>query len=187
MGNRTPLIPDSSAQVSEAELPAAIHLAEITASRSLSAEATKHFYVPELDSLRFLAFLAVFVFHSRSYLPYAGLPYTLEKIIRAMDGTGAFGVDLFFVLSAYLITELLLKEKKATWSLDVPAFYLRRILRIWPLYFFFLAVAALLPLFDPTQHLGIKYLAGYSFLSGNWMFVLGGVPESVATPLWSIS
>jgi peptidoglycan/LPS O-acetylase OafA/YrhL len=58
-------------------------------------------------------------------------------------GAGQFGVDLFFCLSAYLITELLMREKAATGRVDVSAFYIRRALRIWPLYFAFLAASYL--------------------------------------------
>ena len=147
----------------------------------------KRFYVPELDCLRFLAFLGVFAFHTRSYLQYTTLPFTLGSMIGMIDEAGAFGMDLFFVLSACLITELLLREKQAAGDLNVPAFYLRRILRIWPLYFFFLGVAFLLSLLAPDQRLEWQYLAGFSLLSGNWMVIFLGVPASVAVPLWSIS
>ena len=160
----------------------------ISASRSVAPQAPKSFYVPELDCLRFLAFLGVFAFHTRGYLQYSGLPYTLESMIRTIEEAGAFGVDLFFVLSAYLITELLLREKQANGNLNVSAFYVRRILRIWPLYFFFLAIASLATLLGgPGEHLNWKHLAGFSLLSGNWAIILWGIPNSVAAPLWSIS
>jgi len=48
---------------------------------------------------------------------------------------GGFGMCMFFLLSAYLITELLMKERSRTGSVHIKAFYLRRILRIWPVYF----------------------------------------------------
>lgn len=180
-----PLINPARARLSELELPVDSHAPETGASRSGAQVPPKSFYVPELDSLRFLAFLGVFAFHTR--FRYAGLSPALGNMILTIDGAGAFGVDLFFVLSAYLITNLLLREKRTTGSLNVSAFYLRRILRIWPLYFFFLGIASLLPLLDAAQHLGWKYLAGYSLLTGNWVTILFGVPSSVANPLWSIS
>jgi peptidoglycan/LPS O-acetylase OafA/YrhL len=49
---------------------------------------------------------------------------------------GSLGVIFFFVLSGFLITYLLLQEKKVTQTIAVKKFYLRRILRIWPLYYF---------------------------------------------------
>lgn len=187
MSNSAPLIPDSSVPWSQPALPPPAAPSEIFAPRSVRAPALKPFYIPELDCLRFLAFFGVFVFHTRSYLPHAGLPYRLESLIHSASGIGAFGVDLFFVLSAFLITELLLREKQATGGLNVSAFYLRRILRIWPLYFFFLGIASLLPLLDPNEHPGWKYLLGFGLLSGNWITILWGVPNSIVTPLWSIS
>jgi peptidoglycan/LPS O-acetylase OafA/YrhL len=149
-------------------------------------EAGRRFYEPELDCLRFAAFFAVFLFHLRHYLEVA-LPTAFGGAIAVVTGAGAFGVDIFFVLSAYLITELLIRERKKTGSLDVRAFYMRRILRIWPLYFFFLGVAFLLHFVDSSQQFGWKYLVGFSLLSGNWMVLLLGVPASVANPLWSVS
>jgi peptidoglycan/LPS O-acetylase OafA/YrhL len=162
-----------------------IPLKRLSGLESRSGITKKAFHAPELDCLRFLAFSAVFVFHARTG-QYVESSYTLNKLIAAVVAAGAFGVDLFFVLSAYLITELLLREKQITGDVKVPAFYLRRILRIWPLYFFFVGIASLLPLFT-SQQFGWKYLAGFSLLSGNWMIVLFGVPLSVANPLWSVS
>jgi peptidoglycan/LPS O-acetylase OafA/YrhL len=94
--------------------------------------APNRFYLPELDSLRFFAFLGVFIAHVSpisSLRPLYALP-----IFAA-----GFGVDLFFTLSAFLITELLMREKERFGSLNVGAFYTRRILRIWPLYFTYVA------------------------------------------------
>jgi len=56
---------------------------------------------------------------------------------------GTLGVDLFFVLSSFLITSLLLREKDQRGTVAVRAFWVRRILRIWPLYFAFVAVVGL--------------------------------------------
>ena len=149
-------------------------------------QSSKRFYAPELDSLRFVAFLAVFVFHARGLLS-DGLSPPLKSIAAIVCGAGAFGVDLFFVLSAYLITELLLREKDLTGTLNFRGFYVGRILRIWPVYFFFLGLASLLPLLVSDQHFGWKYLVGFSVLAGNWVVVLLGVPGSVANILWSVS
>ena len=87
--------------------------------------APQRFYLPELDSLRFFAFLSVFVAHN-----------TKPGFVHHFTG---HGVDLFFALSAYLLTELMLREKEQNGRLDIKAFYTRRALRIWPLYFGFLS------------------------------------------------
>ena len=60
----------------------------------------------------------------------------LSKLLHAFSHEmGAMAVIFFFVLSGFLITLLLLREKEATGKIDVKRFYLRRVLRIWPLYF----------------------------------------------------
>lgn len=151
----------------------------------------ERFYQPELDALRFFAFFGVFVFHAAPrYLEFydaAGSPRWLSNLLISIFGAGAFGVDLFFALSAYLITNLLLREREKTGVLDVRGFYLRRILRIWPLYFAFIAFAAIVGVLVPQQHLPEHYVVSYYLLAGNWSYVLWGLPASFAIPLWTIS
>jgi peptidoglycan/LPS O-acetylase OafA/YrhL len=87
-------------------------------------------YFPNLDALRFLAFMAVFVHHA--YEPTGVLPGPLDRLLFH---SGGMAVSFFFVLSGFLITYLILREIERTGRLDVPAFYMRRCLRIWPLYY----------------------------------------------------
>jgi peptidoglycan/LPS O-acetylase OafA/YrhL len=153
---------------------------------------TQRFYRPELDTLRFFAFFGVFVFHvipndPQFYQAHHVLPSRVVPLVCAVASAGAYGVDLFFALSAYLITMLLVREEELRGTIDTRAFYVRRILRIWPLYFFFIAVAAIVPIWDRTQHLGWPFIAGYLLLSGNWVYVFLGLPHSIANPLWSVS
>lgn len=157
----------------------------------MSDPSRKSSYRPELDVLRFSAFFGVYLFHSIPKDPtfYAG-HHALSRIgpiAVLVAGSGGFGVDLFFVLSAYLITTLLLREKETLGELDVRSFWIRRILRIWPLYFFFIGLACILPYIDRTQHVGWAYALSYIFLAGNWICALKGTPNSVITPLWSVS
>ncbi len=151
----------------------------------------RRFYRPELDALRFFAFFGVFLFHA---LPRVTSFYDGNEIPRWITATaipvftsGAYGVDLFFALSAYLITSLLLRERATTGDLDLHGFYLRRILRIWPLYLSFVAFAALASLLTPAQHLPLKYVVGYALLAGNWVYTVYGLPASFAIPLWTVS
>ncbi len=125
--------------------------------------------------------------HQPEFWTTLGVPSALSAVLSGIGATGAFGVSLFFVLSAYLITELLLREKELVGALDVKSFYVRRILRIWPLYFFFLAVAALMQWFVPGQHVGWRAGLAFSALAGNWYIVFVGFPSSVIFPLWSVS
>ena len=151
----------------------------------------ERFYRPELDALRFFAFLGVFIFHAAprtmDFYNAAGYPHWLSSLLISIFGAGAYGVDLFFALSAYLITSLLLRERAATGALDLRCFYVRRILRIWPLYLAFVAFAAIFAALVPAQHLPMKYVVGYSLLAGNWVYAFYGLPASFATPLWTVS
>lgn len=150
------------------------------------------FYHPELDVLRFLAFLAVFFHHAlprqtAHYLNNGLSPTTTAWLLDA-KAAGAYGVDLFFVLSSYLITELLLREHAARGRFSVSAFYIRRALRIWPLYFTFLALTVfIIPKIFSDEKFGTKYIASFALFFGNWVCAIYGMPISVATPLWSVS
>ncbi len=156
------------------------------------AVADARFYRPELDSLRFFAFFAVFLLHTlypvATQLSRQAIPRWIPIALRTVAGAGAYGVDLFFVLSAYLITELLLREKRETGTLHVRAFYLRRMLRIWPLYFFFIFLAYFVPYFNPAHtNLRWRNVVWFSLLAGNWSVVVFGWPGRIIAPLWSVS
>jgi peptidoglycan/LPS O-acetylase OafA/YrhL len=151
-----------------------------------------HYYRPELDILRFVAFLMVFASHSmpgdEAFYGQLHIPPLVSRWIISLAASGAFGVDLFFALSSYLITTLLLREHQATGGIDIRAFYLRRVLRIWPLYFVFLLAVA--PLVDSSlgEHsFSLGYVLAFVLLAGNWACVIWGYPHSVAGPLWSVS
>jgi peptidoglycan/LPS O-acetylase OafA/YrhL len=155
-------------------------------------EAGRVFYHPELDVLRFLAFFAVFLHHAlpRNVALYtnSGIPAVLSQWLVTAKEAGAYGVDLFFVLSAYLITELLLREHASRGSFSISAFYVRRALRIWPLYFTFLAIVVLVvPGILPDDRFGTLYIVSFVLFVGNWVCAASGLPFSVASPLWSIS
>jgi len=96
---------------------------------------------------------------------------------------GVFGVHLFFTLSSFLITSLLLREIDTHGDVHVRAFWIRRILRIWPLYFGFLFAAAAI------QGLPWRYLLAFSVFFGNYFFVLPGPwpMHTVVAHLWSVS
>jgi peptidoglycan/LPS O-acetylase OafA/YrhL len=157
--------------------------------RPAIAHKPRRFYQPELDGLRFYAFLGVFVYHTLPQQPafYRGLHLPLPSLWAAVASSGASGVDLFFTLSAFLITTLLLRERGQTGGISLRLFYIRRILRIWPLYFAVLAVAVVLAHIVPGQSLPWYYVAGYLLFVGNWINVAFGHPLSVCGPLWTVS
>jgi peptidoglycan/LPS O-acetylase OafA/YrhL len=100
--------------------------------RTAEGHAPRLGYMPQLDALRAFAVLAVLVGHA---MPWIGEVVPLAQA----------GVRLFFVLSGYLITALLLRYREQAegggrWG-ALARFYVRRGLRIWPLYFFIIALA----------------------------------------------
>jgi peptidoglycan/LPS O-acetylase OafA/YrhL len=112
---------------------------------------TRTVYFPGLDALRFYAALAVVVAHiGRNFaeLRTQAAEYPLLNLLF-IDAQTA--VSLFFVLSGFLITWLLFKEKARTGTISVRQFYIRRALRIWPLYYLIVVVSLVVlpPLLGP--------------------------------------
>jgi peptidoglycan/LPS O-acetylase OafA/YrhL len=108
-------------------------------------------------------------------------------VLVPVQASGGYGLCIFFVLSAYLITRLLLCEKSTAGSVNIKAFYVRRILRIWPLYFTFLLICAVFFLgYGKGQIEPLRFLA-LSLLVGNWYSGHFGFGENPVGPLWSIS
>ena len=150
----------------------------------------KLFYKPELDALRFFAFLAVLIHHTFPWTPSsypASLPRFLTGVLAATARAGGYGVDLFFCLSAYLITCLLIREVNASGRLAVAAFWIRRSLRIWPLYFAFVLAAFIAGRFSMSPRLPKEYLPAFLCFGANWAFALHGLRDSIVSPLWSVS
>src|SRR4051794_38837758 len=90
--------------------------------RALPAQDRAGWWLPELDGLRAVACLAV-VFH-----------HTADRWFENVS-LGGMGVSLFFSLSGFLIFVISAREHARTGKISLRRFYLRRILRIWPLYF----------------------------------------------------
>jgi peptidoglycan/LPS O-acetylase OafA/YrhL len=124
--------------------------------------------IAALDGLRGLAILLVAAYHF-------GLPY-LERfkepgdaIIAGLVGWGWSGVDLFFVLSGYLITSILLDTKHADNYLQ--SFFARRLLRIFPLYYAFLAFWFwVLPLFELVSANSAPAVFGFHQQAWYWTY-----------------
>lgn len=105
----------------------------------------------------------------------------------AFSNACIFGLSLFFTLSAFLICELLLRERRAAGTVGVKKFYIRRILRIWPLYYFGVllgVVAAFAPGVEPGSALKMGWFA---IFMGAWYCTTHGGFHSPANVLWSVS
>ena len=92
-------------------------------------------YFKHLDGTRFFAFFLVFLVHCfvsvDSKIGNSSIYQSVEEFFKV----GFLGVDYFFVLSGFLITWVILHEKNTTKKFDFGNFFIRRVLRIWPLYF----------------------------------------------------
>ncbi len=157
-----------------------------------SATLSERFYFPELDAIRVFLFLGVWAYHALPlqdhYYVEHRIPPVLASLITTALKACMCSLDVFFILSAFLITELLLRERGLKGAVDLKAFYVRRLLRIWPLYFFVIALAGFLSLFDRSQTVGWGYALSFLFFVGNWIMVFRGFPQaSILIPLWSVS
>ncbi len=141
-------------------------------------------YFHTFDALRFFAFLKVFLLH---------IPVTAFPIYSFLKAGGGIGVQFFFVLSGFLITFLIYEEKEQQ-RFTLPKFFMRRILRIWPLYFLMVGVSFVTPYL--LNALGItysnegytpKWIYSLTFLENYRMIALNDHPNvSPLTVMWSL-
>lgn len=114
-------------------------------------------YFPNLNGLRFIAAALVIIHHIELNKKSYNI-LTLEYLSDFFY-LGKLGVVLFFVLSGFLITYLLLLEEEKNNSISIKNFYIKRVLRIWPLYFLILILGVLiLPNFNFFQVEGVDYI-----------------------------
>jgi peptidoglycan/LPS O-acetylase OafA/YrhL len=142
-------------------------------------------YAPGLDGVRALALLAVVAYH---------IGTTSNHTLLA---GGYLGVDVFFVLSGYLITSLLLVEARRTGRISIKNFYLRRARRLLPaLYAMLIAVAAVGAYWLPQQATRLKgdlpasvfyYQNWWLIAQGSSYFGTAGDRPPMLTHLWSLA
>lgn len=132
-------------------------------------------YFPALDILRAFSIAAVICHHT---MPYA------------LAGLGHHGVTLFFAISGFLITTLILRSKDDRSDFSIKSFYIKRTLRIWPVYFATLLVYVLIvPVFEKDLFYkqqffqNIKYFATFT---SNW-FVPLDHPRVIFFFAWSLA
>lgn len=129
-------------------------------------------HMPAIDGLRGIAILLVLIHH---FTPQVSGPYWTRRALEAAH-TGWIGVDLFFVLSGFLITAILLKTRKSEdYFLN---FYARRTLRIFPVYYLTLVVLFLVvPVLLQTPILG-------PFVSHYFGKVIRDLPDLIQNQSW---
>jgi peptidoglycan/LPS O-acetylase OafA/YrhL len=133
--------------------------------------------LPSLDGIRAVCILLVIGAHVQRTV---GFPAALEGINPWLFN-GALGVNIFFVLSGFIITYLLAKEKQLTGGVSLKKFYIRRILRIVPVYYLFILVFALLDRFTLVDSDVCGYLTSLTFTKNF------GCAQWLDGHLWSLS
>ena len=111
---------------------------------------TNKIYFKNLDGLRAIAAMAVVFTHIVSWIPSEGyLNKYIGVLISFSSRGGKYGVTFFFILSGFLISYLLFHEQKINGKIRIGRFYMRRILRIWPLYYLTVIIGFYIyPFFD---------------------------------------
>lgn len=147
-------------------------------------QARRHFHT--FDALRFLAFFKVFLLH---------IPITAFSWFNYLRAGGGIGVQFFFVLSGFLITYIIVDEQQRNGQFNLKHFFVRRILRIWPLYYLMIGVAFAMPyiteqiLHTPQSAEGYQpeWWKSLLFLENYKMMATGGHPNvSPLGVMWSL-
>ncbi len=155
-------------------------------------------HYPQLDAMRSVACLLVLVSHLVGERAFNALPadwFGVRALFQFAFVNGAAGVRIFFVLSGFLITSLVLHEKARSGTVSLGRFYMRRVLRIWPLYFLTLFFGfVLVPLAGRFMKTGSmtpnEAFVPFALFLGNFDIVrvkaFGGT-SLVLGPTWSIA
>jgi peptidoglycan/LPS O-acetylase OafA/YrhL len=136
-------------------------------------------YIPSLNGLRALSITIVLLYH----LSATGL-FSTGNLRFPFDipFDGDFGVNVFFVISGFLITTLLMEEEKKYGAISLKNFYIRRVFRIFPAYYLLLLVYFVLQLFS------VLHFSTQSWLSSLFYYKYVNHNEDVETAhLWSLS
>ncbi|HEY6530222.1 MAG TPA: acyltransferase [Cellvibrionaceae bacterium] len=130
-------------------------------------------YMPALDGLRAIAVFMVFVIHA---LPRSGFP-------------GGLGVDIFFVISGYLITSILVKEHQKSGTVDLPDFYIKRLLRLYPALILMIAVCvpAFFLLIGSWKTALLSFAAAITYTTNIVLTVFDLSGIGIVSHTWSLS
>lgn len=129
--------------------------------------------IPSLNGLRAISIVCVIISHIEL------------KNLHFKDAPGGqIGVNIFFIISGFLITLLLLKEQSSTGTVSLRNFYIRRSLRIFPVYYFLLLVYFVLQCFNVLQISTTSWIAALTYTK---YFFIGGKFDWETGHTWSLS
>lgn len=141
--------------------------------------------LPSINGLRALSVSLVILghlaFHQILFLPIKQYPKLLRPLV-AFITDGHLGVNIFFVISGFLITHILLKEKEAQGKISLKKFYVRRALRIFPAYYFLLLVYFILQCLEHADFSSASWLTSLTYTKYfNWRL------DWLSAHFWSLS
>ena len=133
--------------------------------------------IPSLDGWRAVSIIYVLC----SHCPISeGFPAHLKPFFKLIFDDGHLGVRCFFVISGFIITLLLLREQEKNGKIDLKKFYIRRCLRIFPVYYSFLFVVWLLQNTTQFSQPTVVWLQNLTFTTGF------GFPAIFSWPTWHL-
>jgi peptidoglycan/LPS O-acetylase OafA/YrhL len=134
--------------------PGKIEGEEAQGKPPLTAQHKSSLYFPSLHGLRAISILIVIMHHTSRVGKMPVIPFLTD---------GQFAVNIFFVISGFLITSLLLDEERRTGAISIKDFFMRRTLRIFPAYYAMLLVYFILTLFGIIQISGSSWLTALTY------------------------
>lgn len=134
--------------------------------------------IPTLDGWRGVAILLVLVNHAASHTRFQG---------RLWSSLGSLGVDIFFVLSGYIITRLLILEREKSGTIELRSFYIRRAFRILPPALTFLAVLCIIAHFIDLGAFDRGEVLASVFFFRNYWGAAYPLTGPYTSHLWSLS
>ena len=138
---------------------------------------------PELDSIRLLSILIVILHHQLS---------EQNAVLQWFTKNGWVGVDIFFVMSGFLITQNMLKEYQTTGTLSLRNFWFKRMLRLWPSWLLVLTVSSAVVLFlarnQPLVEAELRSKISHYYLHfANYSFLYYGKIHGLFNHFWSLA
>lgn len=154
---------------------------------------SRRLHYKDLDALRFFGFLLVFLMHIKTFFSEEIAADTSSYIDHFLTFGGTFGIEIFFTLSAFLITVLAIREIEYHGGFKLLSFYKRRLLRILPLYvvillLIFIGIPKTVAFLDLNYHFKFPPLLPFVTFSSNYYFYINGADYFTGLViLWTIA